>query len=85
MPTEKEEIPWEGRCLREADIFASRCADLRSTNPYDRATLEEIMPDLVTELWDRGFSQSEIRAGFERALSELPRYAAGEERRGDKG
>jgi hypothetical protein len=84
MANEMQDTPWEGRCLREAYNFASCCAELRSTSPYGRATLEEIMPDLMTELWDRGFSQSEIRAGFERALSELARYTAGEERRGEK-
>jgi len=35
----------------------------------------------MTELWDRNFSQSEIRTAFEVAISDMPRYAAGEERR----
>jgi hypothetical protein len=83
MATE-EEVPWEGRVLTAAYNFAALCIKLRDSNPYGRPTLEEIMPDLVTSLWDNGFSQSEIRIGFERALSQLPRYAAGEERRGDK-
>jgi hypothetical protein len=34
---------------------------------------------LMTELWDRSFSQSEIRAAFEAALADMNRYAAGEE------
>lgn len=37
------------------------------------------MTHLITELWDHGFSQTEIREAFEAALAELPRYAAGEE------
>ena len=36
---------------------------------------------LMTELWDRGFSQTEIREAFEAALVDLPRYAEGIERR----
>ena len=80
----ENEVPWEGRCLNVAHEFALRCVELRDSNPYDRPILEEIMPDLVTELWDHRFSQSEIRNAFERALSGLLRYAAGEDRRGDK-
>jgi SOS response regulatory protein OraA/RecX len=36
---------------------------------------------LMTELWDKGFSQSEIREAFNAAVADMPRYAAGEERR----
>jgi hypothetical protein len=82
--TSEGEIPWEGRCLEEAHKFSLRCVELRDGNPHDRPPLEEIVPDLITELWDRGFSESEIRTAFERALSELPQYTAGEERRGDR-
>jgi SOS response regulatory protein OraA/RecX len=76
------DTPWEGRCLDEAEAFAQRCAELRDSNPYERPALEEIMPTLMTALWDRGFSQSEIRNAFERAVAEMPQYTAGEERRG---
>jgi hypothetical protein len=31
--------------------------------------------------WDRNFSQGEIHAAFEKALGDMPRYAAGKERR----
>ena len=36
----------------------------------------------MTELWDKGFSQSEISRAFEGAIADMPRYAAGEERNG---
>jgi hypothetical protein len=36
---------------------------------------------LMTELWDRNFSQSEIQAAFQEAIKDMPRYAAGNERR----
>ena len=78
----QEENPWEGQCLKAADDFASRCAELYSSNPYSEVPLESIINTLMTELWDRGFSQSEIRSAFEKAVSDMPRYAAGEERRG---
>ena len=82
--TAKDEVPWEVRCLGEAYDFVLRCVELRNSNPYDRPALEVIIVDLTTELWDRGFSQSEIRTAFEQALHQLPAYAAGEERRGDR-
>lgn len=42
------------------------------------------MPFLMTELFDRGFSQTEIRTAFAKAIAELPTYAAEKERRDDK-
>jgi hypothetical protein len=76
-----EEEPWEGQSLTAAAVFARRCAELYSANPYSQAPLESIINALMTELWDRGFSQSEIRSAFEKAIADMPRYAAGEERR----
>lgn len=77
----QEQIPWEGQVSDEAQRFASQCAQLRSTNPYGNPPLAAIMVDVVSELWDQRFSQSEIRAAFEHALVQLRDYAAGEERR----
>lgn len=77
-------MPWEERCLSEANKFTAACAALRETNPHDRPSLDIVMIDLVTELWDQFFSQTEIRNAVEKALSRLLRDAAGEERRGDK-
>lgn len=81
MPNEQD-VPWEVLCLQAAEVFAVKCADLHKSNPYDFAGLENIINTLMTELWDRGFSQSEIRTAFEKAISDMPRYAAGQERRG---
>jgi hypothetical protein len=79
---EREEIPWEGRCTDAAYEFALRCAVLVTQNPYNfAAPLSDIVNSLMTELWDRNFSQSEIRAAFEDAIRDMLRYAAGEERR----
>lgn len=80
--TERKEVPWEGQCADAAYQFAFRCADLVTRNPHNLvAPLNGIINNLVTELWDRNFSQSEIRTAFEEAIKDMPRYAAGEERR----
>jgi len=74
--------PWEAQCLEAAAAFGEKCAELYSTNPYAEVPLQRIIGTLMTELWDRGFSQSDIRNAFEDAVADMPRYAAGEERRG---
>lgn len=77
-----DEAPWEGQCSEAAYEFARRCASLVTQNPYNQtAPLNGIINYLMTELWDRNFSQSEIRTAFEAAIKDMPRYAAGEERR----
>jgi hypothetical protein len=40
-----------------------------------------IINTLMTELWDRNFSQQEIRTAFQAALDDMPRYTAGVDRR----
>jgi len=80
--TEREEVPWEGQCADAAYEFALRCAVFMTQNPHNLAApLTDIINTLMTELWDRNFSQSEIRTAFEEAIKDMPRYAAGEERR----
>lgn len=80
--TGREEVPWEGQCDAAAYKFALRCAALVTQNPHNvAAPLTDIINTLMTELWDRNFSQGEIRAAFEEAIKDMPRYAAGEERR----
>ena len=73
---------WEERALNAATTFADECAELQRSNPYDAIVpLDNVINTLMTELWDRGFSQTEIRIAFESAIADMPRYAAGEERR----
>jgi hypothetical protein len=77
-----EDAPWNGQCLDAAYEFAVRCAELASRKPvYEIAPLDFLINALMTELWDRNFSQSEIRAAFEGAVNDMPRYAGVEERR----
>ncbi len=65
--------------------FAQACKDLHDRNPFEPVVLEEIMILLATELWDRDFSQTEIRQAFQSAIEQLAPYAAGEDRRGMRG
>jgi hypothetical protein len=81
MPN-NDEVPWELKCLEAASSFAARCKELYASNPYSEIPLHSILNTLMTELWDSGFSQSEIREAFNDAVLDMPRYAAGEERRG---
>ena len=79
---DRADVPWEGQCADAAYEFAQRCASLAARNPYNSAApLSCIINTLMTELWDRSFSQSEIRTAFQEALENMSRYAAGEERR----
>ena len=77
-----EEIPWEGQAMTATWAFARTCLELAKCNPYEHDALTWVMNTLMTELWDNGFSQSEIRTAFEHAIEDMPRYAAGEEKRG---
>lgn len=77
----EDNVPWESQCADAAHEFALKCSDLKKQNPYpDTDALQYVADALMTELWDRFFSQTEIRLAFERALASLPKYAAGEER-----
>lgn len=78
-----DEIPWEGQCDNAAYAFGQQCRDLKKSNPYDLIALDRIINTLMTELWDNGFSQTEIRSAFEHALADMSRYAAGLEKRSD--
>jgi hypothetical protein len=62
--------------------LAVRCRNLREmkVSMSDKA-LHAIVNSLMTEFWDQGFSQTEIRIAFMEALADMNRYAAGEERR----
>jgi hypothetical protein len=70
---------WDA-ALGAACEFGEQCAKFRDENPYaEIVPLDSIINTLMTELWDRGFSQTEIQAAFEAALNDMNRYAAGDE------
>lgn len=72
---------WQSASMAAATDFAVQCAQLYSRPPASEPKLVGIINTLMTELWDRNFSQDEIRTAFQAALDDMPRYAAGEERR----
>jgi len=76
-----EQDDWQGRLHDAPWVFASAIRDLHDSNPWPEQVwvLQDAVNTLMTELWDRGFSQTEIRAAFEDAVNDMPRYAAGEE------
>ena len=78
----EEDVPWEILSTDAAWEFARTITNLAKSNPYDYSALDLIINTLMTELWDNGFSQTEIRTAFESAIADMPRYAAGEEKRG---
>jgi hypothetical protein len=62
--------------------LAALCRQLSSMNvSTSERALEDIVNTLMTEFWDQGFSQSEIRNAFMAAVADMNRYAAGQERR----
>ena len=76
------DYPWEAQCVDVTYVFGLRCAELTKRNPYNiNAPLNGLISNLMTELWDRNFSQSQIREAFEAAVKDMPRYAANVERR----
>jgi Flp pilus assembly protein TadG len=78
--TDEERLPF-GAYDTAADL-AVQCRRLREIDVSARATaLETVINCLMTELWDQGFSQTEIREAFMAAVNDMNRYAAGTERR----
>jgi hypothetical protein len=73
------EDEWQGQSTEAVCQFASVLKDLHRTNPWpDVSLLPRAINHLMTELWDLGFTQAEIREAFEDAVADMPRYAAGE-------
>ncbi|MDQ8755328.1 hypothetical protein RCO27_03720 [Sphingosinicella sp. LHD-64] len=71
---------WQDRSMDAVYQFGLALKELHQSNPWpDLPLLPSVMKHLMTELWDQGFSQTEIRQAFDDAVADLPRYAAGEE------
>ena len=78
--------PDETRLLAVQDAaskFAKACRSVEEHTSRDAATsLDGLINDLMTELWDNGFSTEEIRAAFEAAAKDVGRYAGPSHRNG---
>jgi hypothetical protein len=73
---------WQSKWLDAVYRLASTIKDMDEANPSpDQPLLPQAMNYLMTELWDRGFSQTQIRQAFNQAVADMPRYAAGHEAR----
>ena len=71
---------WTDRWLAAAYDFSVGISELDRTNPWpDQPLLPKAMSTLMTDLWDRGFSQAQIRDAFENAILDMSRYTAGRE------
>jgi hypothetical protein len=74
------EDEWQSRLGSVVYQFGLALKELQESNPWpDLPVLPHAMNDLMTELWDHGFSQTQIRKAFADAVADMPRYAAGKE------
>ena len=80
QPDQNARDEWQTSLQEAIYRVSASLKELHETNPWpEHPVLEAAINTLATELWDCCFSQTEIRTAFEKAISELPRYAAGEE------
>ena len=71
---------WQTRLHDASYRFGIAMRELDDTNPWpEDPVLAQAINTLATELWDQGFSLTEIRTALGEAASDLPRYAAGRE------
>jgi len=74
------EDQWQDESLTAVHKFGEALTGLHQSNPWPGIPLlPSAINHLMTELWDRGFSRSEIRDAFESAVADLPRYSADNE------
>lgn len=60
--------------------LAATLKEMEQANPWPhQPLLAQAMNYLMTELWDHGFSQTQIRQALNDAVADMPRYAAGDE------
>jgi len=71
---------WQSKWLAVVSQLAAMLKEMEHANPWPaQPLLLQAMNYLMTELWDGGFSQTQIRQAFDDAVADLPRYAAGNE------
>ncbi len=77
-PDDRWQDEWREAIYNIAEILKEK----HQNNPWPHIpVLPEAMQYLMTELWDRGFSQTEIREALDAANSAMPTYTVGQERR----
>jgi hypothetical protein len=71
---------WQAALYEASYRFSVALRELNDSNPWpEQPVLGQAINTLATELWDRCFSLTEIKAAFEEAAADLPRYAGGRE------
>lgn len=79
-PDQAQNDEWQSKWQVAVYQLAACLTEMEQANPWpDQPLLPQALNYLMTELWDRGFSQSQIRQAFNDAVGDMPRYAAGEE------
>jgi hypothetical protein len=79
-PNQTPNDEWQSKWLDTVHQLAATLKEMEQDNPWpDRPLLPQAMNYLMTELWDHGFSQTQIRHAFHEAIADMPRYAAGDE------
>ncbi|MFM5892929.1 MAG: hypothetical protein ACKOQM_00635 [Novosphingobium sp.] len=74
------EDAWTDKWLAAVQDLSDFLRDHHKTNPWPNLPLlPQTMIYLMTELWDRSFSQTEIRTALEEALAAMPQYTRGQE------
>lgn len=80
QPDQATRDEWQTQLYEAVSRFSVSLRDLNDTNPWPEIpALAQAIELLATELWDRCFSLTEIRAAFDKAVADLPRYAAGQD------
>ena len=73
---------WQEEWMGAVQILGEALKEKHRKNPWPHIpVLPEAMKYLMTELWDGGFSGTEIKAAFEAAIHDIPTYTAGADRR----
>ena len=73
------EDEWQDRSMAVVHSFAIELKELHDSNPRPQLpVLPRALNHLMTELWDLGFNSPEISQAFNDALTDLPKYSAGE-------
>lgn len=71
---------WQDEATAAVYQFGEALTELHRSNPWpDLPLLPRALNHLMTELWDHGFSQTEIREAYLDAVADIARYTAGDE------
>ena len=71
---------WQTRYEMAVYQFGLALKELHRDNPWpEQHILPKAISYLATELWDHGFSQTEILHAIAKAAADVPEYTAGEE------